>query len=67
MEKRAIAWENLISAGAVIATILGVVLPLFVHLDNKTDKKIEAIRLDIRDFHGKLCAIEEKYKQMERK
>jgi hypothetical protein len=66
LEKQRVQWEVLASAGAVIATILGVVVPLFIHIDNRTDKKIEAIRLDIKDFHGKLCAIEERYR-MEKK
>jgi hypothetical protein len=57
---RPISWEPLVSAGAIIVTILGVVVPLFIHLDNRTDAKIEAIRQDIKDFHGRLCAIEER-------
>jgi hypothetical protein len=67
--EKVINWEPLASAGAIVVTILGVVLPLFVHLDNKTelrlaksDQQIEAIRLDIKDFHGRLCAIEERRK-----
>ena len=65
--KRPILWEPLVSAGAIVATILGVVVPLFIHMDNKmekrmqkTDEIIDAIRQDIRDFHGRLCAIEER-------
>jgi len=60
MESKRIFWEPLVSAGAVVATILGVVVPLFMHIDNKTDAKIEAIRQDIKDFHGRLIAIEER-------
>ena len=67
IERQRVQWELIVSAGAIIATILGVVLPLFTHLDNKTemrlakvDKQIEAISQEMRDFHGRLCAIEER-------
>lgn len=68
--KQRVQWEIIVSAGAVIATILGVVLPLFTHLDSKTemrlartDKQIEAIYQEMKDFHGRLCAIEERNKE----
>lgn len=75
MEERKIYWEPIVSAGAVVVTILGVVVPLFIHLDNRTEATIEAIRQDIRefhsefrqetkDFHGRLCIIEERRKQI---
>lgn len=32
------------------------------HMDNKLDLSIKAIQEEIKDFHGRLCAIEEKYK-----
>ncbi len=60
MERRTIYWEPLVSAGAIVATILGVVVPLFVHLDNKTSNQISAIHQEMKDFHGRLCAIEER-------
>lgn len=28
---------------------------------------VEAIRVEVCDFHGRLCALEEKYQQMNRK
>lgn len=70
LEKQRIQWEIIVSAGAIVATILGVVLPLFTHLDNKTemrlaktDKQIEAIYQEMKDFHGRLCAIEERNRE----
>lgn len=60
MEKRQIYWEPLVSAGAVVATILGVVIPLFLHLDNRVDQRLVAIQTEMKDFHGRLCAIEER-------
>lgn len=35
MENKKVNWEILTAAAALIFTILGVVVPLFVHLDNK--------------------------------
>jgi hypothetical protein len=60
--KNKIQWEPLVSAFAVMATILGVVVPLFMHIDNRTDAKIEAIRQDVRSFHERLISIEERRK-----
>lgn len=43
----------------MLATVLGVVIPL--HLQNLT--RLDAIQQEMKDFHGKLCAIEEKIKK----
>ena len=54
---------------AIVATNLGTVIALHIQSDNKieshrkeTTALINAIREDIRDFHGRLCAIEERKK-----
>lgn len=71
-------WSQVIAIFAVIATNLTTVIVLFCHMDNKTDKLICAIRDDIksfqmamanesRDFHGRLCSIEERYKNKDSK
>lgn len=64
MEKT-IQWQPIVELIVVLMTILGSTIPLYIHTDNKleehrkeTNQLIEAIRMDIRDFHGKLCAIE---------
>lgn len=68
IEKRKIYWEPLVAAGAILVAIFAVMVPLFIHLDNaaraqiaimsdKTDKQIEAIRQDIKDFHQELYKI----------
>lgn len=31
-------------------------------MDNKLEKSLEGIRQEMRDFHGRLCAIEERSK-----
>lgn len=33
------------------------------HMDNKLDTTIKAIQEEMKDFHGRLCAIEEKNKK----
>jgi len=69
MENKKIMWEPLVSAGAILISIFGIMLPLFMHMDNKTDRKIEAmnaqiqtihneISTEMKDFHGRLCKIE---------
>lgn len=57
--KEKINMELIISLIIVMATILGATIPLYIHSSNQ----IEAIRQDVRDFHGRLCAIEERNKK----
>jgi len=47
-----IVGSNLIVFLGMIGTIVG----LYLH----TDKKIDAIQSEMKDFHGRLCAIEER-------
>lgn len=61
----------------IAALILGngaIIVPLFIwnrtesrsdyrHLEAAVSAQIEAIRQDIKDFHGRLCTIEEKYRE----
>lgn len=44
---------------ALIFVMLGVTVTLHLH----TDKKIDAIHEEMKDFHGRLCAIEERNKE----
>lgn len=69
--------EQAMTVFAIVATNLGTVLALYMHSDRKIDENrkdtntlIEAIRIDlkaiqqeIKDFHGRLCAIEERGKK----
>jgi hypothetical protein len=66
-------WENIITVFAVIATNLATVIILYCHQDNKMTTMLNAMRLEMselsngiraemRDFHGRLCAIEERNK-----
>ena len=45
---------------AMMMTSIGITITLYVH----SDKKIDAIADEMKDFHGKLCIIEEKYQQI---
>lgn len=40
----------------ILGTILGVVIPLHLH----TLSTLTAIQNEMKDFHGRLCAIEER-------
>jgi hypothetical protein len=56
MDKKQFHWEVLASMVLFLGTILGVVIPL--HL--QTQQQIAAIHSEMKDFHGRLCAIEER-------
>jgi uncharacterized membrane protein YqgA involved in biofilm formation len=43
---------------AMMLVMFGTTVGIWLH----TDKKIEAIQKEIQDFHGRLCAIEERNK-----
>ena len=67
--KTRIQWQPLLELIIVLMTILGSTIPLYIHIDsnmnaNSKDTRdlIESIRQDMKDFHGRLCAIEEKNK-----
>lgn len=60
-------WTQVLTVFAVIATNLGTVITLYIQLDKKLDENrketnqiLESIRLDIKDFHARLCVIEER-------
>ena len=69
-------WEQILTVFAVIATNLGTVISLYMHTDKKLDEhrretnqillgiqnQINAIQQEMKDFHGRLCAIEERNK-----
>lgn len=45
---------------AIMITSIGITIALYMH----SDKKIDAIAQEMKDFHGKLCAIEEKKRDL---
>lgn len=58
-----IQWQPLVELIVVLLTILGSTIPLYLHTDSKLEAAIQGIREDMRDFHGRLCAIEERNKK----
>ena len=62
-------WEQIITVFAVIATNLGTVITLYCQTDRKIDEHrkettqiLLGIQQEMKDFHGRLCAIEERNK-----
>ncbi len=53
---------EIITIFAVVATNLGTVIALYC----QTDRKLDAIQLEMKDFHGRLCTIEERYQKQKR-
>ena len=51
-----------ITLAAIIFSNITTIIVLYCHLDNKTDKFLQAIHQEMKDFHGRLCSIEEKNK-----
>jgi hypothetical protein len=51
---------EVITVFAIVATNLGTVIALHMHLDTKTTSILTAIQQEMKDFHGRLCAIEER-------
>jgi hypothetical protein len=59
--------EVFLAVMAIIAANLGTILALYFHSDKKIDSHREetktilaAIQTEMKDFHGRLCAIEER-------
>jgi hypothetical protein len=50
--------QLIISLVIVMVTILGSTIPLYIH----TSSQLNAIQQEMKDFHGRLCAIEERNK-----
>ena len=60
-------YEQILTVFAVIATNLGTVIALFMYADKKTEEHrketydiLKGIQTEMKDFHGRLCAIEER-------
>lgn len=50
-------WIQLLALmGTMLGTVIGIVIPLHLH----TLSQLRAIADEIKDFHGRLCAIEER-------
>lgn len=47
------------------AAMIAVIITLFLYLGNKTDGLQASIYLEMKDFHGRLCAIESERRVIE--
>ena len=77
MIQEKIQWQPVIELSIVLFTILGSTIPLYLHTDSKMEESrretnilvrsiqedVKAIREDIREFHGRLCTVEERNKK----
>lgn len=55
-------WAQVLTVFAVVIANLTTVIILYCHQDNKTTAFLKAIQDEMKDFHGRLCAIEERNK-----
>lgn len=62
-------WTQVLTVFAVIATNLGTIIALYCQMDRKIDEHrrdttqiLLGIQAEMKDFHGRLCAIEERNK-----
>ena len=60
--KTVINWQPLIEIGIGVAVIFGTTVPLYLHTDNKLHEAIKEMRAEMKDFHGRLCILEERNK-----
>ena len=70
MEKTKFNIENLVALVIIMVTIIGSTVPLYIHssrqLENfmqSSQAILQGIQDEMRDFHGRLCAIEERNKK----
>lgn len=63
-------WTQVLTVFAVIATNIGTIIALYCQMDRKFDEHrrdttmiLMSIQTEMKDFHGRLCAIEERNKR----
>lgn len=54
---------EVITVFAIVATNLITVITLHIQMDNKTTGLLNSIQQEMKDFHGRLCTIEERYQK----
>jgi len=50
------------AVAGIIATNLITIITLYMHLDNKCDKTLRAIQMEMKEFHGKLIKQDAEFK-----
>jgi len=56
-------WATIITIIACMFAILSVIVAMFLYLANKIDNLVTSINQEMKDFHGRLCQIEERGKK----
>lgn len=59
-------WEILLTLVIIMGSTLGTTIPLYMQANSQIQairEDISAIHQEMKDFHGRLCAIEEKNKE----
>ena len=63
-------WTQVLTIFVIVSTNLGTVIALYIQLDKKikegrkeTQFILTAIQQEMKDFHGRLCTIEERYRK----
>jgi len=51
----------------ITLSVFGMGWVMYANLGNKIDRLSDNIMKEMRDFHGRLCSLEEKYRDMEKK
>jgi len=60
----------IVSLVIIMVTTLGTTIPLYIHSESQSNERhketsaqLRAIQEEMKDFHGRLCAIEERNKK----
>lgn len=51
-------WQPFVELIIVLATVVGTVVPLYIHTDSKLHTALTQMKTEMTDFHGRLCSIE---------
>ena len=58
------AWYQVLM---IIMSVFGMGWVMFANLGSKIDRLSDDMKKEMKDFHGRLCTLEEKYKQISHK
>jgi hypothetical protein len=68
-DKTQLQWQPIIEIAVVMIMIFGSNIFLYLHTDSRTEENrrentaiLQGIQQEMKDFHGRLCAIEERNK-----
>lgn len=59
-KEKVMDWIQALTIGGMFLANIVTVITLYVHQDSKSTNLLAAIHAEMKDFHGRLCAIEER-------